>query len=388
LQEQSENIFELTIVMPCLNEAETVGLCVRKAKSFLEKYNIYGEVIVADNGSTDGSQGIAEENGARVVFVKRKGYGSALIGGITAANSKFIIMGDSDDSHDLENLYSLVEKLREGFDLVVGNRFTGGIDPGAMSFANRYIGNPFLSGVGRVFFKSKVRDFHCGLRGFTKEAFERIDLRTTGMEFASEMIVKATLFDLKVTEVPTRMLPSGRSRAPHLRPVQDGWRHLRFLLLYSPRWLFLYPGIALIAFGFIVASALLPGSLFSLDVHTMLYASAGIIIGLHSVSFAVLTKTFAVQEKLLPEHMKLSRLMKLATLENGLIVGLLLIGGGVGLTLYSVALAGEGGFTVLNINQSMRLIIPSITLLIIGFQVIFSSFFFSILRLKVRANDD
>jgi len=388
LENHKEYKHELSIVLPCLNEAETVGNCVKNAQKFIDIYNIDGEVIIADNGSTDNSARLSEENGAKVVFVKDKGYGNALMGGINSASGKFIIMGDSDGSHDLENLFPFIEKLRIGYELVVGNRFKGGIQQGAMSVLNRYFGNPILSGIGRIFFKSKVRDFHCGLRGFSKEAFEKMDLRTTGMEFASEMIVKATLFNLKITEVPTKMLPSGRTRAPHLKPFHDGWRHLRFLLLYSPRWLFLYPGLFLMLFGFLLGIWLLPGSKLSLDVHTMLYASAGIIIGLHAVSFAVLTKTFAVQEKLLPSHVKLSKLMKFATLENGLVIGGILILSGIALTVYAVLLAGEGGFQTSNINQTMRIIIPSITLLTIGFQIIFSSFFYSILRLKTRSTND
>jgi glycosyltransferase involved in cell wall biosynthesis len=376
--------YELSIVMPCLDEAETVGLCVQKAIFFLVNNGINGEVIVADNGSSDGSQKIAEENGARVVYVSEKGYGSALIGGINETWSKYIIMGDSDDSHDLENLMPFVDKLRDGNDFVVGNRFIGGIDPGAMSFINKYIGNPFLSGIGRIFFKSKVRDFHCGLRGFTKEAFDKLDLRTSGMEFASEMIVKATLSNMKITEVPTRMSPAGRTRPPHLRSFSDGWRHLRFLLLYSPRWLFLYPGLTLILFGLIIALWLLPGSKLSLDVHTMLYAASAIIIGFQSVSFAVLTKIFAVSEKLLPVHPKLEKILSFATLEKGLIIGGIMVIGGFGTSFYALLLLPNGGFHALGITNTMRLVITSITFLIVGFQVIFSSFFYSILRLKLR----
>lgn len=376
--------YELSIVMPCLNEAETVALCVKKAKSFIENNNISGEVVVADNGSTDGSQELAAEAGARVVDVPEKGYGAALIGGITAARGQYIIMGDSDNSHDLENLMPFVQKLKEGYDFVVGNRFSGGIEPGAMSFINKYIGNPVLSGIGRIFFKSKVRDFHCGLRGFTREFFEKMDLRTTGMEFASEMIVKASLFNVRMTEVPTVMAPAGRTRPPHLRSFRDGWRHLKFLFLYSPRWLFLYPGLILILLGMFLVLWLLPGMKLSLDVHTMLYASLMLIIGFQSVSFAILSKIFAVQEKLLPQHERLDKLLSYFSLEKGLILGGILVLFGLAGTAYALYLLLGGNFPELGISFTMRIIIPSVTLIILGSQVIFTSFFYIILGLKLR----
>lgn len=376
--------YELSIVMPCLNEAETVAECVSQAVGFIKRYGIEGEVIVADNGSTDGSQKLARKAGARVIDVPVKGYGSALIGGIVASNSKFVIMGDSDGSHDLENLDGFVEKLRDDYEMVVGNRFAGGIQPGAMSFMNKYIGNPVLSGIGRIFFKAPIKDFHCGLRGFTREAFDKLDLHTTGMEFASEMIVKATLFDLKMCEVPTRMLPAGRSREPHLRPFRDGWRHLRFLLLYSPRWLFLYPGITLLLLGALLGVFLLPGSKLIFDVHTLYYASAFLIIGFQLVSFAILTKTFAVQEKLLPAHPKLNKILKHTTLEKGIIVGGLFVLIGFGGTIYAISLLESGEFNKIGITNSMRIVIFSITFLIFGFQIIYSSFFYSILKLKLK----
>ena len=370
--------------MPCLNESETVGLCVRKAVGFLKRKNINGEVIVADNGSTDGSPDIARANGARVVNVPEKGYGSALIGGISAAESKYVIMGDSDDSHDLENLDEFVEKLEEGYELVVGNRFRGGIEPGAMSFAHRYIGNPILSGIGRIFFHSKVKDFHCGLRGFRKELFNRLDLRATGMEFASEMIVKASLFKVNMVEVPTKMAPAGRTGPAHLRSFRDGWRHLRFLFMFSPKWLFLYPGLTLILLGLVIGLWLLPGTKMSLDVHTMLYASAAVSIGFQSVSFALLTRIFALHEQLMPAHPTLQRLIKFLTLEKGLIAGSLMILTGLGVSIYLLIFASEGRFPELGIQNTMRLVIPAITLLILGFQVIYFSFFLSILQLKTR----
>src|SRR6267154_1346802 len=256
---QAGEDMELSVVMPCLNEKATVGVCVKKALNAMERHGIRGEVIVADNGSTDGSREIAAQFGARVVPIEARGYGSALRGGITAARGRFVLMGDADDSYDFSQLDLFVGKLREGNDLVMGNRFQGGILPGAMPPLHRYLGNPVLTGIGRLFFKSPVGDFHCGLRAFRRDAIERLDLRTHGMEFASEMVVKATAFGLRVTEIPTTLSPDGRDRAPHLRTWRDGWRHLRFLLLYSPRWLFLYPGMALFVLGAVVSTLLLPG---------------------------------------------------------------------------------------------------------------------------------
>ncbi|MBM2814564.1 MAG: glycosyl transferase [Ignavibacteria bacterium] len=381
----TENIeIELSIVMPCLDEAETIADCVAKARKFLETNNIKGEVIVADNGSIDGSQQLAINEGARIVDVPMKGYGSALRGGITAAYGKFVIMGDSDGSHDLENLMQFVEMLRNGYDMVIGNRFKGESKAGSLSYLPRLIGNQSLSLIGKIFYRSPVSDFHCGLRGFTKEAFIKLDLRTTGMEFASEMIVKSSFIKLKVAEVPTKIFPSGRSRPAHLRPIHDGWRHLRFLLLYSPRWLFLYPGISFIIFGICLGLLLLPGIRFSLDFHTLLYASTALIIGFQAVSFAILSKVFAIQEKLLPEHERLMKLLKPLTLERGLFVGSLMVALGLGGSVYAVIKAEQGQFGALGLQSTMRLVITSITLLVLGCQIIFSSFFLSILKLKLH----
>src|SRR6202162_265595 len=293
---------ELSVVMPCLDEAATVGICVKKAIDALERHGIRGEVIVADNGSTDGSQQIARDFGARVVPVERRGYGSALQAGIAAARGQFVLMGDADDTYDFSQLDEFVAKLREGYDLVMGNRFRGKILPGAMPALHRYLGNPVLTGLGRLFFKSPVGDFHCGLRAFRKDEIEQLELRTLGMEFASEMIVKATAFGLRVTEIPTTLAPDRRYRAPHLRTWRDGWRHLRFLLLYSPRWLFLYPGIALFLIGNGVGLWLLPGprniGLVTIDVHTLLFAAMIVLIGFQSILFAVFSKVFAITEGL------------------------------------------------------------------------------------------
>ena len=292
--------------MPCLNEAETLETCIRKARDFLERHGVRGEIVIGDNGSTDGSQEIARRCGARVVDVKVRGYGAALYHATLAARGKYVIMGDSDDSYDFSDLMPLLKELRAGRDLVMGNRFPGGIKPGAMPWKNRYLGNPILSGLGRLFFKCPVRDFHCGLRGYSAEAFRRMDLQTTGMEFASEMVIKATLLGMDVAEAPTTLSPDGRSRPPHLRPWRDGWRHLRFMLLYSPRWLFLYPGLLLMLLGLGVGAWLLPqprqvgGTV--LDVHTLLYAAAAVLLGFQTCMFAVLARAFAASRKLLPER--------------------------------------------------------------------------------------
>src|SRR5215211_8776310 len=281
------NRTELSVLMPCLNEAETLATCIKKAQKALEDLNVNGEVVIADNGSTDGSPEIAASLGARVIHVAAKGYGSALLSGIKAARGKYIIMGDADDSYDFTNLGPFLEKLRAGYELVMGNRFKGGIAPNAMPPLHKYLGNPVLTGIGRLFFRSPCGDFHCGLRGFSKAAIQRLDLRTRGMEFASETVVKASLQGLKITEVPTTLSVDGRNRPPHLRSWRDGWRHLRFLLLYSPRWLFLYPGAFLMVAGFISGGWLLQGPVVinnvGFDVQTLLYAAAAIIIGFQAV---------------------------------------------------------------------------------------------------------
>src|SRR5437870_4406436 len=310
---------ELTILMPCLNEAETLATCIRKAQTWLDENGVNGEVLIADNGSTDGSQAIAAEIGARVVHVSAKGYGSALLGGITAARGKYVIMGDADDSYDFTNLGPFLAKLRDGYELVMGNRFKGGIRPGAMKALHKYLGNPVLSGAARIMFREKkIGDFHCGLRGFSRDAALRMDLRTTGMEFASEMVVKASLQKMRIAEVPTTLSPDGRSRPPHLRSWRDRWRHLRFLLLYSPRWLFLYPGALLMLLGFATGLWLLPGlrvvGPLSFDVHTLLYAAAAVCIGFQSILFSVFTKIFAISEGLLPADPKLEKWLRVITL--------------------------------------------------------------------------
>ena len=382
----TNNNIELSIVMPCLNEAETLAICIRKAKAFLHENGVIGEVVIADNGSTDNSQEIAIENGARVVNVTEKGYGNALKGGIRNAFGKFIIMGDSDDSYDFYNLLPFLDKMRAGADLVMGNRFKGGIKKGAMPFLHRYLGNPVLSFIGRLFFNIKVGDFHCGLRGFSKKAFEQMELQTTGMEFASEIVVKASLKDLKITEVPTILSQDGRSHPPHLNTWQDGWRHLRFLLTYSPKWLYFYPGMFLILFGGLI-SLLLMENPFTLgginfDVQTLLYGSLSIIVGLQFLAFYVLATVHGEPDRLASKKDNWLKWFNNFNLEKGLITGgaLILIGG----ILFGNALMDwqAVSFGQLNPSEALRLTIPSCTVIVLGLQAILYSFFWHILKLK------
>jgi glycosyltransferase involved in cell wall biosynthesis len=377
---------ELSVVMPCLNEAETLETCIRKAQQAMIEANIAGEVIIADNGSSDGSIEIAEQLGARVAHVKARGYGNALMGGIAAARGKFIVMGDADDSYDFGHIPRFLEQLHEGADLVMGNRFRGGIQKDAMPPLHRYFGNPALTRLGRLFFRSPVGDFYCGLRGFRKDAYERMGLRTTGMEFATEMIVKATLLRLQIAEVPTTLSPDGRSRPPHLRTWRDGWRTLRFFLLYSPRWLFWYPGLALMLVGTLLGLWLLPGPRtlgnVTFDVHTMVYAAAFVLLGFQAAAFAVFTKIFAISEGLLPPDPALDKLFRYITLEVGLVLGALLVAAGLGTSLYSVGDWGARHFGALNYSHTMRLVIPAALLLILGAQTVFASFFVSVLGLR------
>jgi glycosyltransferase involved in cell wall biosynthesis len=379
---------ELSVVMPCLNEQETVAVCVRKAISALRTAGIPGEVIVADNGSTDGSVELAQAEGARVVNIEQKGYGSALKGGILAARGKYVLMADSDDSYDFSHAPRFVQQLRTGSDLVMGNRFQGGISDQAMPFLHRYLGNPVLSGIGRLFFGSPCGDFHCGMRGFRRDSFLRMDIRSTGMEFASEMVVKATLMRMKVSEVPTTLNPDGRNRPPHLRTWRDGWRHLRFLLMYSPRWLFLYPGIALMLLGLAGCVLLLPGRRvfhgIGLDVHTLLYAFVAILLGFQLIAFATFTKVFAITEGLLPEDPRLNRMFRWITLETGLLVGGLLMLLGVGGSIFAVSGWARQSFGALDIEHTLRIVMPSVFALTMGVQITFSSFFLSILGLRRR----
>jgi len=384
----NEADLELTILMPCLNEAETLGRCVQKAQGFLRDHLVRGEVLVSDNGSEDGSPDIARRLGARVVHAPTRGYGAALIHGALAARGRYVIMGDADDSYDFAELLPFLEKLRAGADVVIGNRFQGNIKPGSMPWKNRWIGTPVLTILGHLFFHSPVRDFNCGLRGISRAAFEVMDLRTTGMEFASEMIVKATLLRLKVAEVPTTLSPDGRSRPPHLRPWRDGWRHLRFLLMYSPRWLFLYPGLAMILAGTAVCGWLLPrpgriGNV-GFDIHTLLYAFVAIVLGFQFIAFATFTKVFAISEGLLPRDPRINRVFRYLTLEAGLIAGVLLTLAGLGGSVLAVSEWGKANYGALDPSRMLRLILPSVFALMLGVEIICSSFFLSILRLKRR----
>ncbi|PCI99037.1 MAG: dolichol-P-glucose synthetase [Flavobacteriales bacterium] len=372
--------------MPCLNESETLAVCIRKAKKCFNDNNIVGEVVIADNGSTDGSQDIAVSEGAVVANIKAKGYGSALWGGFQAAKGKYIIMGDSDDSYDFGDLLKFVEKLREGYDLVMGNRFKGGIKKGAMPFLHRYLGNPVLSFIGKLFFKIPVGDFHCGLRGFTKEAIMGMGLQTTGMEFASEIVVKASLLKMKMTEVPTVLSPDGRSGEPHLNTWNDGWRHLRFLLMYSPKWLFLFPGLFCMSIGVLLSAALMinPLEIFNtvFDVHTLLYSAGIILVGFQFVAFYFITKVFTTTAGLLPKSESFDNLFRFFNLEKGLYVGLILILLGVGLSIVAVQSWAQESFGDLEPTKMFRIIIPAVLSLILGVQTVLNSFFLSILGLK------
>ena len=383
---------ELTVVIPCLNEALTLESCVREGLEAMIAASISGEVIVADNGSTDGSQEIALKCGARVVPVSIKGYGYALRGGIEAAHGKYILMGDADGSYDFSHLSRFVERLRAGADLVMGNRFLGGIEPGAMPWKNRHIGNPILSFIGRLFFNTGIGDFHCGLRGFTTEAYQRMDLRTTGMELASEIVIKSVLFGLNVEEVPTVLRRDGRDRPPHLRPWRDGWRHLRFMLLFSPRWLFWYPGILLMALGIAVGAALLPGPLplgkITLDVHTLLFAGVSVLIGFQAISFAVLSKLFAVRAGLYRAEAGFEKWIRHLTLEVGLVAGSLLVAIGLILSIGAVRFWGDQGFGSLQPTETLRWVIPGALSMLLGFQMILTSFFLGVLRLDTRAKSE
>jgi glycosyltransferase involved in cell wall biosynthesis len=377
--------------MPCLNEAETIAICVRKASKFLVRSGIKGEVIVADNGSTDGSHDLALASGARVVGIADKGYGNALIGGINAAQGRFVIMADADDSYDFSELDSLVESLRAGNMMVIGNRFRGGIRSGAMPFLHRFIGNPLLSLMGRMFFSSAIGDFHCGLRGIDRAAALKLGLQAPGMEFASEMIVKATLAGWRIAEVPTTLSPTGRSRRPHLRSWRDGWRHLRFLLLMSPRWLMLYPGTCLIAIGVAAQIAIARGPIVisgvGFDIHTMLYAGGAVILGVQLVLFSVLARAIGVLKNVLPMRPTFSRFLKVFSLERGILLGLLLVAGGLGLAVYSVTTWAQAHLAALEPTVVMRVAIPSVTLMLTGAEIIFSSFLLKFIDVRASAID-
>jgi glycosyltransferase involved in cell wall biosynthesis len=382
---------EVSVVIPCLNEADTLEICITKAQWALCKHNITGEVIIADNGSTDGSPAIATRLGARVVHVNGPGYGNALMGGIAAARGRFIIMGDADDSYDFLEIPRFVEKLRIGFDLVQGCRLPSGggaVQPGAMPFLHRWLGNPVLSGMTRKMFHAPIHDVYCGMRGFTTAFYNSLDQRCTGMEFAPEMIIKASLFGARIAEVPITLYPDGRkSHAPHLRTFRDGWRTLRFFLMYSPRWLFLIPGLLLIFLGLIGYAVAMPGMTFNgvtFDAHTLLFASLAILCGYQSSLFAIFSKTFAVSQGLIPEDRRLNRFFEVVNLERGLIISGVTLLFGIALLAAAVNQWRLTGFGHLDYAETMRLVVPGVTLTALGFQTMLSSFFVSILGLRRR----
>lgn len=380
---------ELTILMPCLNEAETLAICVRKARRFLSESGIDGEVLIADNGSSDGSQEIAANEGARVIHVEQKGYGSALIAGCNAALGQYVIMGDSDDSYDFLHLMSFVDKLRAGCDLVMGNRFAGGIEKGAMPFSHRYIGNPVLSFIGRLFFHSKIRDFHCGLRGYNRQSIANLNLKTTGMEYASEMVVMAELNGLRIEEVPTTLKKDGRSTPPHLRSFRDGWRHLKFLFLYCPNWLFLYPGIFLCIIGIIGGAILIAGNLtvggVAFGIHTLLYMAFCLIIGVNIIFLFAFTKVYAANNHFISKSRSIEALERFSV-DRGILIGAILSALGIALTIAAFVIWGKTGFSELTPEQTMRVIIPATALTEIGVQFIFASFFIGILEIRSEPN--
>ncbi|MFC3641001.1 glycosyltransferase family 2 protein [Aquibium oceanicum] len=378
---------ELTVLMPCLNEAETLATCIDKAKAYLSRANIAGEVLIADNGSTDGSIEIAKAHGARVVHVPVRGYGAALRHGIENAHGKFVIMGDSDDSYDFSRLDPFVEKLREGYDFVIGNRFKGGIADGAMPFLHRYLGNPVLSFLGRLFFRSDIGDFHCGLRGFRREAINALGLKAPGMEFASEMVVRASLGKLRIAEVPTTLSPDGRSRPPHLRTWTDGWRHLRYLLLNSPKWLFVYPGAAILAFGALLTIVLLQGPVqvlpgVVLDTHSLIVGCMAMLVGASCLSFGVIARSYSATRGFLPVNPRLARVKAYATLERTLMgAGALALVGLTGLG-YAVWQWAAADFGALEYNGMVRMLTVSCTLIALGLQLAFAAFLAALIDIE------
>lgn len=378
---------ELTILMPCLNESKTIGICIEKAKTFLKLNNIDGEILIADNGSTDGSQEIANNLGARVVDIKEKGYGAALIGGCNAAYGKYVIMGDSDDSYDFLNLMPFIEKLRDGYDLVMGNRFKGGIEKDAMPPLHRYLGNPVLSFIGRVLYKSKIKDFHCGLRGYNRESILKLNLHTLGMEYASEMVVQATLHNLKITEVPTTLKKDGRDRPPHLRSWSDGWRHLTFLFMHCPKWLFLFPGLLLFIIGFIFSAFILSSPIIikniEFDVNTLIYTSISTIIGFQLILYYIITIKYAEKTKFIPSTNMSKKLIKI-TMNKGILIGAILVLIGIIGSIVAVHIWSSTGFGNLIPNKMLRLTIPMLVLFVCGIQLMFSSFLLGILEINVK----
>lgn len=380
---------ELTILMPCLNEAETLERCIAKSLSSLDRLGVKGEVLIADNGSTDGSQDLARRLGARVADIPRKGYGAALMGGIESAKGRYVIMGDSDDSYDFSRLEGFVQKLREGHELVMGCRMPRGggtVMPGAMPFKHRWLGNPVLTGIGRLFFRSPMNDFHCGLRGFSRQAILKLGLVTTGMEFASEMVIKANFHRLKMAEVPITLHKDGRSRPPHLRSWRDGWRHLRFMLLYCPRWLFWIPGIVMALGGGALFAALsfspIQWGPVTFDTNTLLVSALTMLLGFQLMIFAMFTKVYGIKSGFLPEDASFQRLFAFFNLEKGLVASLVVLAMGLGALALGVGYWAKEGFGNLDYATGLRMVIPAVTLILAGVQGMFSSFFLSILGIE------
>jgi glycosyltransferase involved in cell wall biosynthesis len=382
---------ELTILMPCLNEAETIGICIKKANDWISENDVHAEVLISDNGSTDGSQKIAIGLGARVINAPDKGYGAALISGILKAKGEYVIMGDSDGSYDFSSLNFFLDKLRQGYDLVMGNRFKGGIGKGAMPLLHRYFGNPVLSFIGRLFFKTPIGDFHCGLRGFKQNIVSKLHLQTLGMEFASEMIVKASLFNLKIIEVPTTLSVDGRTRSSHLRTWRDGWRHFRFLLMHSPKWLFYIPGISLLVIGILLMLLtivrpfeIIKGIYF--DTNTLVFASVFIITGFSCIALGLFTRTYATEEGFLPKNKLDDKIEKFFTLEIGVLIGAFIFLCGVTGSVYSFYIWQQAKFGRLDYKEILRIVIPSATLILLGTQLLFSSFFLGILKIRRKTH--
>lgn len=384
---ENNNEKELSILMPCLNEAETLEICIKKAKKSLKDNKINGEVIIADNGSTDGSQEIAKRNGARVIDIPVRGYGAALIGGCNAAEGKYVIMGDADDSYAFDDIMPFVKKLRQGYELVMGNRFKGGIEKGAMPPLHRYLGNPVLSGLGRIIYRSKIGDFHCGMRGYNVKKMRELDLRTTGMEYASEMVVKAELNNLKIAEVPTTLKKDGRSRPPHLKSWSDGWRHLKFLLMYSPKWLFLIPGVLMTVIGLIgtILLSFTPVSIgeVTFDIQTLFYFAALFVVGIQVLFFALYTKIYAMKNSMLPVKTKFDKKLLSFKFEVILVVGVILLLIGLALLITNLVSWGSQSFGELEVRAATRMTILSAAALISGIQLIFGSFFIGILQIDL-----
>lgn len=380
---------ELTVLMPCLNESETLAICIQKAIRFLNDNEIDGEVLVSDNGSTDGSQEIAIAEGARVVSTNIKGYGSALINGTKHAQGKYVIMGDADDSYDFLHLMPFLEKLREGYDLVMGDRFAGGIEKGAMPWSHRYIGNPILSSMGRLFCRSKIHDFHCGLRGYNRESIFKLDLQTTGMEYASEMVVKAELSNYRIAQVPTTLKKDGRSRAPHLRSFRDGWRHLKFLLMYAPNWMLLYPGLIFLILGLVLGAVLVVNQItieqVKFSIHTLLYCACSIIIGLSILQMYLIVKVYAYSHHYLPvnqQKKKIEEIKEDRIIATGGVIVLI----GIVLSIIAVGLWKSNSLGNLDPEQTMRITIPAVLCLITGIQLVCTGFVVGTLKIKTGKN--